>query len=183
MTTATPEKLFAAEVKQADIDHHTPTAGAMTGHIVSNLVVLADKLQQAKWYVKGINAISLKRYFGDLLTKAQQQRDALGQVLVDENLITPSTQKEFGEYAMLQENGQNKYEDAEWLINDFAHDYDTDNMFVTRAIKLAEKEDRPVLATYLTTLLASNNHEIATLQGLLGKTPREGLDEDEDEDD
>lgn len=49
----TPKDLFAAEVKQADVDHHTPTAGAMTGHIVSNLVVLVNKLQQAKWYVKG----------------------------------------------------------------------------------------------------------------------------------
>jgi hypothetical protein len=42
MTTATPEKLFEAEVKQADIDHHTPTAGAMTGHIVANLEVLSN---------------------------------------------------------------------------------------------------------------------------------------------
>ncbi len=181
METETPEKLFEAEVKQADIDHHTPTAGAMTGHIVANMVVLADKLQQAKWYVKGINADSLRRLFGQLLTQAYQQRDSLGDCLIDEGLLAPTTQSEFSEYAMLQENGQNKYQAASWLINDFVHDYDTANLFVTRAIKLAEKEDRPVLAATLTSLLGANNHHIRTLQALLGKTPREGLDEDDED--
>ncbi len=93
MTTATPEQLFEAEVKQADIDHHTPTAGAMTGHIVSNLVVLSDKLQMAKWYVKGMQAEQLKDLFGKLLHQAYAQKDALGAVLIDEALVTPSTQK------------------------------------------------------------------------------------------
>lgn len=183
MTTATPEKLFEAEVKQADIDHHTPTAGAMTGHIVSNLEVLANKLQMAKWYVKGMSAETLKNVFGDLLDQAYSQKDALGTVLIDEGLITPSTQKEFTEYAMLEENGQNKYKTAEWLVDDLVHDYDTENMFVTRAIKLAQKEDRPVLADYLVNLLGDNNHNVAKLQALLGKSPREGLDEDEDDED
>lgn len=182
MTTATPEQLFEAEVKQADIDHHTPTAGAMTGHIVSNLEVLSNKLQMAKWYVKGLAAEQLKELFGDLLHQAYDQKDALGTVLIDEALIAPSTQKEFTEYAMLEENGQNKYETAEWLVNDLVHDYDTENMFVTRAIKLAEKEDRPVLAQHLIGLLRNNNHNIARLQALLGKTPREGLDDEDDED-
>lgn len=182
MTTATPEKLFEAEIKQVDIDHHTPTAGAMTGHIVANLEVLSNKLQMAKWYVKGMSAQQLKVLFGDLLKQAYDQKDALGTVLIDEALITPSTQKEFTEYTMLEENGQNKYESVEWLVNDFVHDYDTENMFVTRAIKLAEKEDRPVLVQHLVGLLQDNNHNIATLQALLGKTPREGLDEEDDED-
>lgn len=181
MTTQTPEKLYEAEVKQADIDHHTPTAGAMSGHIVSNLVVLADKLQQIKWYLKGLNAATLKRVAADLLTQAYQQKDALGSVLIDENLLTPTTQKEFSEYAMLQENGQNKYQKAEWLLDDLVHDYDTSNLFVTRAIKLAVKEDRPVLAQRLTSLLGENNHNIASLQALLGRTPREGLDEEDDD--
>lgn len=64
----TPAELFKNEVKQADIDHHTPTAGAMTGHVVANLVILANKLQQAKWYVKGINATTLKELFDKLLS-------------------------------------------------------------------------------------------------------------------
>lgn len=182
MTTQTSEKLYEAEVKQADLDHHTPTAGAMTGHIVSNLVILADKLQQIKWYVKGMNAASLKQTIADLLQQAYRQKDTMGSVLIDEALLTPTTQKEFTEYAMLQENGRNKYQNADWLVDDLVHDYDTSNLFVTRAIKLAEKEDRPVLAQHLTTLLGENNHNIAFLQALLGKTPREGLDEEDDAD-
>ncbi|HJG84812.1 MAG TPA: DNA starvation/stationary phase protection protein [Weissella thailandensis] len=175
----TPAELFKNEVKQADIDHHTPTAGAMTGHVVANLVILANKLQQAKWYVKGINATTLKELFDKLLSQAYRQKDDLGKTLIDENLIVPSVQEEFDTYTMLEENGQNKYETADWLINNFVHDYDTENMFITRAIKLANKENRPVLALALTNLLAANNHNIATLQALLGKTARDGLDEEE----
>lgn len=175
----TPAELFKNEVKQADIDHHTPTAGAMTGHVVANLVILANKLQQAKWYVKGINATTLKELFDKLLSQAYRQKDDLGKTLIDENLIVPSVQEEFDTYTMLEENGQNKYETADWLINNFVHDYDTENMFITRAIKLANKENRPVLALALTNLLAANKHNIATLQALLGKTARDGLDEEE----
>lgn len=175
----TPAELFKNEVKQADIDHHTPTAGAMTGHVVANLVILANKLQQAKWYVKGINATTLKELFDKLLSQAYRQKDDLGKTLIDENLIVPSVQEEFDTYTMLEENGQNKYETADWLINNFVHDYDTENMFITRAIKLANKENRPVLALALTNLLAANNHNIATLQALLGKTARDGLNEEE----
>ncbi|WP_308399483.1 ferritin-like domain-containing protein [Weissella thailandensis] len=175
----TPAELFKNEVKQADIDHHTPTAGAMTGHVVANLVILANKLQQAKWYVKGINATTLKELFDKLLSQAYRQKDDLGKTLIDENLIVPSVQEEFDTYTMLEENGQNKYETADWLINNFVHDYDTENMFITRAIKLANKEDRPVLALALTNLLAANKHNIATLQALLGKTARDGLNEEE----
>ncbi|EHO50510.1 ferritin-like protein [Lentilactobacillus kisonensis F0435] len=153
----------------------------MTGHIVSNLVVLVNKLQQAKWYVKGMNANTLKNYFGDLLVQANDQKDKLGETLIDENLLTPTTQKEFTEYAMLTENGENKYHSAEWLIDNFVHDYDTENLFVTRAIRLAEKEDRPVLATMLTKIFGENNHNIASLQALLGNTPRAGLDEEDDD--
>mgnify|MGYP001421540256 CR=1 FL=1 len=50
--TLSVEERYQAEIKQSDIDHHTPTAGAMTGHIVANLAVLINKLQQAKWYVR-----------------------------------------------------------------------------------------------------------------------------------
>lgn len=175
----TPAELFKNEVKQADIDHHTPTAGAMTGHVVANLVILANKLQQAKWYVKGINATTLKELFDKLLSQAYRQKDDLGKTLIDENLIVPSVQEEFDTYTMLEENGQNKYETADWLINNFVHNYGTENMFITRAIKLANKENRPVLALALTNLLAANNHNIATLQALLGKTARDGLNEEE----
>ena len=32
------EEKYQAELKQSDLDHHQPTAAAMTGHIISNLL-------------------------------------------------------------------------------------------------------------------------------------------------
>lgn len=40
----TKEELYQAELKQADQDHHTPTAGAMTGHILANLWLHQQKV-------------------------------------------------------------------------------------------------------------------------------------------
>ena len=33
------EEAYKAELKQSDIDHHTPTAGAMVDHIIANLLI------------------------------------------------------------------------------------------------------------------------------------------------
>lgn len=176
------QALYDAEVKQADIDHHTPTAGAMTGHIVANVVVLANKLLQAQWYVKGPQCVALTPLLRDLYQEAVAQRATIGQALIDEGLLAPTTTAEFTEYAMLTEAGENKYHSADYLVDMFVHDYDTENLFITRAIALAEKEQRPVLAMKLTTLLGQNNHRIAELQAILGNAPRTGLDEEDDED-
>ena len=37
MTVA--EEKYQAELVKSERDHHTPTAGAMTGHIISNLMI------------------------------------------------------------------------------------------------------------------------------------------------
>ncbi|QFR66983.1 ferritin-like domain-containing protein [Furfurilactobacillus rossiae] len=181
MTTAIEDR-YQAELKQSDIDHHTPTAGAMAGHIVANLVVLANKLQQAKWYVKGPERFSLKPEFNLLMKTTQNQRDELGERLLAEGEIVPSTTSAFTEYAMLEEAGQNKYQTASWLVNNFVHDFETNNLFVTRAIKLSEKEDRPALTQYLTTLLFESRKTIADLQAYLGNDARTGLDDEDDDD-
>ncbi|KRN28874.1 stress induced DNA binding protein [Lactobacillus selangorensis] len=175
------EAIYQAELKQADIDHHTPTAGAMTGHIVANLVVLANKLQQAKWYVNGPSSFELRAQFDTLRQEAVQQRDELGQLLIAENQVAPTTTAEVTEYALLEEDGRNKYRTADWWVDEFVHDFDKENMFITRAIKLAAKEDRPALGQFLTTLLGTNNQHIAELQAWLGKTPRAGLDDEDDD--
>lgn len=62
MTTKLVEEKYQAEVKQADIDHHTPTAGAMTGHIVANLRILDVKLHQAKWFMKALKPFLFVRF-------------------------------------------------------------------------------------------------------------------------
>ena len=41
------EEKYQAELKQSDIDHHTPTAGAMMGHIIANLAIHSLKINQA----------------------------------------------------------------------------------------------------------------------------------------
>ena len=45
------EEKFAQEIKQADIDHHKPTAGAMVGHVLANFKLEEMKLIQAQLYV------------------------------------------------------------------------------------------------------------------------------------
>ena len=41
------EEKYQAELKQSDLDHHQPTAAAMTGHIISNLLIHSLKINQA----------------------------------------------------------------------------------------------------------------------------------------
>ena len=56
------EERYLAEQKQAEIDHHQPTAGAMADHILANLRVLTNKLVQAAWYVKGPSYFADREY-------------------------------------------------------------------------------------------------------------------------
>lgn len=174
---------YAAEVKQSDYDHHHPTAGAMTNHIISNHVVLTNRLRQAEWFVKGLNAGTLAATF-----KASGQAnfawiDRLGQDLLDEDEVPANIASEYAEWNMLEEHGETKYLDAAGLIDGIVHDFNTDNLFVTRAIILAEKQSKPVLASELTALYGWNNRQIRQYQALLGNTARVGLDEEDDDDD
>lgn len=182
MTTEAVETKYQAEVKQADVDHHTPTAGAMTGHIVANLRILDVKLHQAKWFLKGFEGAAVKPLYDELIEQARQDYDTVAEALLDENELPPSTTEEYTNYKMLSEDGRNKYLSASEIVDITAHDYNTENLFITRAIKLAKKEDRPALAATLTTLLGQNNHAIQQLQAVLGKSAWEGLVEEDDDD-
>ncbi|KIS03832.1 ferritin-like domain-containing protein [Paucilactobacillus wasatchensis] len=176
---------YEAELKQADLDHHKPTAGAMTGHILSNLLVNNVKLHQAVWYLKGLQSLQLKPLYEKLIQQGRQNFDQLAVVLLDENELPPSTVSEYVKYSMLEEDGRNKYFTAEQLVDITAHDYATQNMFIDRAIVLAQKETRPAMAAFLTNLRGQNNHSIQVLQAVLGKQAWDGLveeDEDDDED-
>ena len=57
----TKEELYQAELKQADQDHHTPTAGAMTGHILANLWLHQQKVNQARLYTKGCASLFINQ--------------------------------------------------------------------------------------------------------------------------
>ncbi|WP_318764819.1 Dps family protein [Lactiplantibacillus carotarum] len=183
MSELTIEEQYAAELKQSDVDHHTPTAGAMTNHILSNLMVAYVKLSQAKWYVKGPQSFALRAEYQRLLAENVRQFAELGDLLLDENQKPSSTTAELTKYAMLEENGAFKYQDATTTLSAVIKDFDTENLFVDRAIKLAQKEERPALAAWLTTYRGSNNRHIRELQAYLGHDARTGLDEEDDEDD
>lgn len=183
MTSEAIEAKYQAEVKQADIDHHTPTAGAMTGHIVANLRIHDVKLHQAKWFLKGFEGAAVKPLYDQFIDQARHDYDMVADALLDENELPPSTTEEYSNYKMLSEDGRNKYLSASEIVDITAHDFNTQNLFITRAIKLAEKEDRPALAATLTKLLSTNNHAIQQLQAVLGKSAWEGLVEVDDDDD
>ncbi|KRK48430.1 ferritin-like domain-containing protein [Secundilactobacillus kimchicus] len=179
MTTV--EAQYQAEIKQAELDHHTPTAGAMAGHIVANLHVFDVKLHQAKWFLKGPQSIALRPLYEQLIEQDRHDYDVLAESLLDENELPPSTTAEYGEYAMLEEDGRTKYKPADDIVNETIHDLNTQNLFITRAIKLANNEDRPAMAALLTTLLSHNNHSIRQLQAVLGHNAWDGLVEEDDD--
>ncbi|AKP67503.1 ferritin-like domain-containing protein [Companilactobacillus ginsenosidimutans] len=180
---ATIEAKFQAEQKQVDIDHHTPTAGAMTNHVLSNRMIMNMKLHQIEWFVKGPNAESYKAVIGQTIFENYDWYEKIAEQLLDEGEIPSSTTDEYKEYTMLEEHGENKYLDADEMLQTVVDDFVTDNMFVTRAIKLAEKEGRPAFNKLLIDLYGWNNHQIRIYQALLGKTATEGLEDDEDDDD
>ncbi|AJA79267.1 DNA-binding protein [Levilactobacillus brevis] len=182
--TTTIEDRYAAEKAQTEHDHHVPTAGAMTNHILANLHISIVKFHQVRWSIKGPLALSVRQLLTTYITTYRNQFDALGELLLDEGEIVSTTTTEYHDYNMLQEGGDKKYYAATDQLNELIHDADTHNLFIDRAIKLAEKESRPALATFLVTLRGTNNHIIRELQAVLGNSARTGLDdEDEDDDD
>jgi len=182
MSELTIEDQYAAELKQSDIDHHVPTAGAMTNHILSNLMVEYVKLNQVRWYVKGANSFGLRDEYARLIALNTKNFAELADLLLDEAQKPSSTTAELTKYSMLEENGAFKYNDADTLVAATIKDFDTENLFVDRAIKLAEKESRPALAAWLVGYRGSNNRNIRQLQAFLGQDARDGLDEEDDDD-
>ncbi len=63
------EEKFVQETKQADIDHHKPTAGAMVGHVLANFKLEEMKLIQAQLYVLGTSSQELSTLFQNMLIK------------------------------------------------------------------------------------------------------------------
>lgn len=177
------EAKYQAELVQTDKDHHQPTAGAMTGHIVANLWVLDVTFHQALWYAKGPDAIALQPLYRDLIATTRQQLDELGAVLLDENELPPATTAEFAQYAKIDEDPRLKYRSASAFADNTAQLLTMANLFIDRAIALATREKRPVLAATLTTMRGTNNRAIRQFQNFLGKTAWEDLVAADDDDD
>ncbi|KRM24120.1 ferritin-like domain-containing protein [Latilactobacillus graminis] len=180
LTNESIEHRYQAEIKQADIDHHVPTAGAMTGHIMANLTIQRRKLQQMKWYAKGSNNQDFKAQLATLLVENDMLLEKTAERLLDEDEVIPTTQAEYTEYGMLTEDPRIKYWDISAMIAELITDFNTANLFVSRAIKLAQKEERFALAADMVALMGYQQHQIRVWQSQLGKDAREGLEEDDD---
>ena len=180
MDKTTIETKYQAEIKQADVDHHTPTAGAMIGHIMANLAIEQRKLQQMEWYATSMTSLAFKNILADLLIENGVLLERTAQRLLDEGEVIPTTTAEYQEYGMLTEDARIKYWTPAMMTTELVADYRTANLFVTRAIKLAQKENRLALANELIDLLGRNQHQIRVLQSLLNLTPQDGLEEDDD---
>ncbi len=103
----TKEELYQAELKQADQDHHTPTAGAMTGHILANLWLHQQKVNQARLYAKGCASSSLtKRRRNGWQPSANTLTGSTPSCLAWGS--RSNTTAQFVEYAMLKEDGAGK---------------------------------------------------------------------------
>ncbi|AYF99761.1 DNA-binding protein [Lactococcus allomyrinae] len=175
----TIEEKYEAELIKAEHDHHQPTAGAMTGHILSNLFIERVKLMQAVLYAKHREN---RATFKQLEEKEQVYFYTISEQLLDVGEVIPTTIDEFTKYAkFIEESAKFKYEEDELRIGNLIQDFMSQNLFITRAIKLATKEEKFALGQALVELLGFNQHTIRALASDLGKTLQDFKDEDEDD--
>lgn len=176
------DKLYQEELKQSDVEHHTPTAVAMVGHIISNLLIHSLKISQAKFFAKGNASLFLQENGDEWIKYEQLQFNHLNQILVNNGLIIPTTIDQFGEYTMLEQNGADKYLPGQEQLFNLVKDFDTQILFITKAIALAKKEELPDLESDLVELLSWTKEQIATAQSFLGHELHEGSYTEEDDD-
>lgn len=172
---------YQAELTQAEHDHHVPTAGAMTGHILSNLAIHRNKLIQARGYVTGAARGLSATWFAGALAEQSELFDQLQQVMLDEGEVVPTTTAEFTKYSMLEESGQLKYEDGATILAGIIADFNTQLMFITRGIALAQKENKYGLEIALKELYSWIRHQIYVVARFTDTAVVE-KEEDDDED-
>ena len=177
------EEAYKAELKQSDIDHHKPTAGAMVGHIIANLLIHTLKINQAKFFAKGQASLFLGQHADEWIRYEQTEFNKLSQILVNNGESIPTTTDQFNEYTMLEENGATKYENGNNQLFALVKDFDTQILFVTKAIALSQKEAWPELSADLVELLSWIKEQIRKSQNFLGHELREGLYTEDDDDD
>ena len=95
------EELYQAEQKQNEIDHHLPTAGAMTNHILANLRVMSTKLNQLEWYIKGNNYFADQQFLSSMRQTVDNYFNQLGHQLVNVGEKPSSITEEFSEYNVI----------------------------------------------------------------------------------
>lgn len=177
----TPKELYEFEIRQSEFDHKNPTAGAMSGHVIANLQIMIQKVQQVKWYYTGEDKINLSSKLFDIIIQLIKYKDQLGEVLLDNLEMVPSVSESFSKYSMIEESGEKKYYSTQQMFKEIASDFETNNMFITRAIKLAEKEDLVTLKETLVQILAYSKHQLRLIKNSLGKNIYDLIKESEEE--
>lgn len=178
----TAEELYQQEIQQSDHDHHVPTAGAMTGHVIANLIIHSQKINQAKLFAKGKAVLFLDHYANSWVATERATVDRLTRILVNNGKSIPTTTEQFLKYTMLEENGADKFQAGNQQLFGLIQDLDTQILFITKAIPLADKENWPELSAALTQLLACIKGQINLGQRFLSHDLREGLYNEEDDD-
>lgn len=134
-------------------------------------------------FAKGSASLFLDEYAEKWLNFEKNEFERLNHLLVNNGESIPTTTDQFKEFTMLEENGADKYNDGDDQLFALVKDFDTQTLFITKAIFLAEKEDWPELAQNLINFLAWIKEQIRLTQNFLGHDLREGLYNEEDDDD
>jgi Ferritin-like domain. len=172
----TIDEKYQAELVQSKKDHQAPTAGAMIGHILANLKIHRMKLDQAVFYAAGQESLVIRRYFPHLVIDEDKQFDRLAELMLDENEVIPTTTAEFVRYSIIKESGKFKYEPAAAMLEAAGKDFDTQLLFLTRGIKLAEKEEKFALRQFLVQLQSWMSHQIRRIRQYMGTKPEAEVD-------
>ena len=184
----TPQQMYEREAEQSDRDHHTPTAGAMTGHIIANLFLDILKIRQARWFAKGVTRLFLDAHAQEWISYESAMIDRLDSVLVSDSEMVPTTTAQLTEYGKLTEDPVRKYNPGADQLTDLIHDFDWQLIFVGKAIALADNEGKTALSSTLSDFREWAKRQILEAQLFLGNDPMDGLykevdDDDDDEDD
>lgn len=175
------EEKYQQELVQSEKDHHSPTAGAMVGHVLANLIIHQIKLRQIVYYLKGRHRTFVQETFPKIITDENQLLDQLNYLMLDEGEVIPTTTEELTHYSMLEEKGCLKYEVGEVLLEQVVKDFDTQLLFINKGITLAETENKFGIVGFLKKLYIFMKHQIFVIQSYLGHEISERLEEDEDE--
>ncbi|GFZ26456.1 DNA-binding protein [Lactobacillus corticis] len=172
MSELTP---YQAEQARSEREHHKPTAGAMIGHITSNLVIHAFKIEQARLFAKGVYSSFLQDQGKSWLKQELAFIDQLNQALLAEDDLIPTTSSAFQEFSMLTEDAANKYHNSDDQLFDLIKDFDTQLLFIKKAIALAEQEQHYGQILVLEKLYAWIKEQIALGQHFLNHEITSGL--------
>lgn len=179
----TATELYHAELERSDYEHHHPTAGAVIGHITSNLLLHTLKIEQAKLFARGTAVL----FFAQKGNAWEDTEFAfirkLNRELLAEGDLIPTTSKEVLEFGRLEEDGSRKYKDGNEQLFDLVKDFDTQLLYIGKGLALAKQEGHLGQVAALTDLANWMKGEIAFAQNFLGHDLKEGLYVEEDDDD